>query len=214
MPKVRKLKGLASRKKASICHRKAILSFLAGLDVNELPLFFALLVKPLQIVKKNDGLVNLFWTLPGGSISEFQALSLLHYFTLENMATLPWKKKYGFLHVIKDIVGVFDEMHISPFLDLLVGCVVRVLESCTSSLDKAKELNRLPLDERNSGINVNSLHKDIVLPTDQSNSGTNADLLLESGGLPLDSVDSGTNVESIPEDSDQENQIVIIFYLC
>ncbi|XP_057754877.1 uncharacterized protein LOC130974144 isoform X1 [Arachis stenosperma] len=208
MPKVRKLKGLASRKKASICHRKAILSFLAGLDVNELPLFFALLVKPLQIVKKNDGIVNLFWTLSGGSISEFQALSLLQYFTLENMVTLPWKKKYGFLHVIEDIVGVFDEMHISPFLDLLVGCVVRVLESCTSSLDKAKEPNRLPLDQRMSGINVDSLHKDTGLPTDQINSGTTADPLLEDGGLSLDSVDFGTNIKSIQEDSDPENQIV------
>lgn len=147
--------------KASICHRKAILSFLAGLDVNELPLFFALLIKPLQIVKKTDGPANLFWTLPGGSICEFQASSLLEYFTLDNIATLSWKKKYGFLHVIEDIVGVFDELHVSPFLDLLVGCVVRVLESCTSSLDNAK-LNGLPSDQSNSRIDVDSLQEDSV----------------------------------------------------
>ncbi|RDY00034.1 Small subunit processome component 20-like protein, partial [Mucuna pruriens] len=161
MPKVRKLKGLASRKKASICHRKAILSFVAGLDVIELPLFFALLIKPLQIVKKTDGPANLFWTLPRGSIDEFQAAALLEYFTLDNIANLSWKKKYGFLHVIEDIVGVFDEYHIRPFLDLLGGCVVRLLESCTSSLDNAK-LNRLPSDQHNSGNSLDSLGEDSV----------------------------------------------------
>ncbi|XP_058787152.1 uncharacterized protein LOC131661580 [Vicia villosa] len=138
MPKVRKLKGLASRKEASISHRKAILSFIAKLDITELPLFFALLIKPLQIVEKTDGLANLFWTLPIGCTSEFQASSLLEYFTLDNIAALSWKKKYSFLHVIEDVVDVFDKLHIKPFLDLLVGCVVRVLESCTSSLDNIK----------------------------------------------------------------------------
>ncbi|MCH98519.1 small subunit processome component 20-like protein [Trifolium medium] len=161
MPKVRKLKGLASRKKASICHRKAILSFIAGLDITELPLFFALLIKPLQIVEKTDGPANLFWTLPISCSSEFQASSLLEYFTLDNIATLSWKKKYGFLHVIEDIVGVFDELHIRPFLDLLVGCVVRVLESCTSSLDNVK-LDGLSSDQHNSSTNSNSLGEERV----------------------------------------------------
>ncbi|XP_052728331.1 uncharacterized protein LOC108328944 isoform X4 [Vigna angularis] len=163
MPRVRKLKGLASRKKASICHRKAILSFVAGVDVIELPLFFALLIKPLQIVKKTDGPANLFWTLPTGSINEFQDAALLEYFTFDNIANLSWKKKYGFLHVIEDIVAVFDELHIRPFLDLLVGCVVRLLESCTLSL--SANLNRLP-SEQNNCSPKNSIGEDSV-PTDQ-----------------------------------------------
>ncbi|CAL0327253.1 unnamed protein product [Lupinus luteus] len=156
MPKVRKLKGLASRKKASICHRRAILSFIAGLDVNELPLFFALLIKPLQIVKETDGTTNLFWALPRGSINEFQASSLLECFTLDNIETLSWKKKYGFLHVVEEIVGVFDEQHVRPFLDLLVGCVVRLLESCSSSLDNT-QLNATD-QSNNSTTNSNSLN--------------------------------------------------------
>jgi U3 small nucleolar RNA-associated protein 20 len=131
------------------------LSFIAGLDITELPLFFALLIKPLQIVEKTDGPANLFWTLPISCSSEFQASSLLEYFTLDNIASLSWKKKYGFLHVIEDIVGVFDELHIRPFLDLLVGCVVRVLESCTSILDNIK-LNELSSDQHNSSTSSNS----------------------------------------------------------
>ncbi|KAK7331456.1 hypothetical protein VNO77_25681 [Canavalia gladiata] len=183
MPKIRKLKGLASRKKASICHRKAILSFIAGLDVIELPIFFALLIKPLQIVKKTDGPANLFWTLPRGSVNEFEASSLLEYFTLDNIATLSWKKKYGFLHVIQDIVGVFDELHIKPFLDLLVGCVVRVLESCTSNLDNAK-LSGLPSDQRNSSTNSNPLGEDSV-PKNQSQMGSSLKQLKDMRSLCL-----------------------------
>ncbi|CAI8597993.1 unnamed protein product [Vicia faba] len=161
MPKVRKLKGLASRKKASICYRKAILSFITELDITELPLFFALLIKPLQIVERTDGPANLFWTLPIGCTSEFQASSLLEYFTLDNIAALSWKKKYGFLHVIEDVVEVFDELHIRPFLDLLAGCVVRVLESCTSSLDNVK-LNGLSSDKHKSSPSSNSFGEESV----------------------------------------------------
>ncbi|KAK8473806.1 hypothetical protein PHAVU_001G253000 [Phaseolus vulgaris] len=182
MPRVRKLKGLASRKKASICHRKAILSFIAGLDVIELPLFFALLIKPLQIVKKTNGPANLFWTLPTGSIDEVQDGALLEYFTVENIANLSWKRKYGFLHVIEDIFAVFDELHITPFLNLLVGCVVRLLESCTSSLNA--NLNRLPSEQHNCSTNSNSIGEDSV-PTDQIQISGNLNQLKDMRSLCL-----------------------------
>ncbi|CAK7328417.1 unnamed protein product [Dovyalis caffra] len=52
---------------------------------------------------------------------------------------LSWKQRSGFLHVVEDILGVFDESRIIPFLDLLMGCVVRLLGSCTSSLDAEKD---------------------------------------------------------------------------
>lgn len=71
---------------------------------------------------------------------------------------LSFKKRYGFLHVIEDIIGVFDESHLRPFLNLLVGCVVRVLGSCTSSLDAAKGAgssvveNHSSADEKGSSV--------------------------------------------------------------
>ncbi|KAJ6777070.1 hypothetical protein OIU74_001111 [Salix koriyanagi] len=46
MPKVRKLKMLASSKHTSINQRKAVLRFIAQLDVGELTLFFVSLLKP------------------------------------------------------------------------------------------------------------------------------------------------------------------------
>lgn len=115
----------------------------------------------MQIVETTDGPANLFWSLPIGCTSEFQASSLLEYFTLDNIAALSWKKKYGFLHVIEDVVEVFDELHIRPFLDLLVGCVVRVLESCTSSLDNIK-LNELSSDKHKSSPGSNSFGEESV----------------------------------------------------
>ena len=116
-------------------------------------------------MKKTDGPANLFWTSDKVSIDEFQADALLEYFTLDNIANLSWKKKYGFLHVIEDIIGVFDELHIRPFLDLLVGCVVRLLESCTSSLHA--NLNGLPSDQHNCSTSSHSLGEDSV-PTNQT----------------------------------------------
>lgn len=91
-----------------------------------------------NISKEADGTPNIFWTLSKNSLDGFQASNILKYFTLENIMALSWKKKYGFLHVIEDILRSFDESHIRPFLDLLMGCVVRVLQSCMSSIETAK----------------------------------------------------------------------------
>ncbi|CAA6658531.1 unnamed protein product [Spirodela intermedia] len=127
VPKVRKLKTLASRKHASVNHRRAILCFLTQLDVNELPLFFSLLLKPL--FSSADGtsahenqlhvLFDKFLALP---------LSFLQTELLSTMiAGLSSKKKFSFLHVVVDILRSFDEFHVKPFLDLLLAIVVKIL---------------------------------------------------------------------------------------
>ncbi|KAH0641401.1 hypothetical protein KY285_037987 [Solanum tuberosum] len=135
-PKVRKLKALASRKHASVHHRKAILGFLAQLDVEELPLFFALLIKPLVSASQGAAAKSAWpWTTPGVLQHGLDSFSVLEHFSRDCINVISWKKRYGFLHVIEDIVAVFDEVHISPFLDLLMGCIVRLLDSCTSTLE-------------------------------------------------------------------------------
>ncbi|KAL6992167.1 hypothetical protein U1Q18_010274 [Sarracenia purpurea var. burkii] len=138
IPKVRKLKTLASRKHTSVNLRKAVLGFLAQLEVDELPLLFALLIKPLLSISGVDMMNNWFWSSSAWSMDESYSFSVLKYFTMDNMVALSWKKRYGFLHVIEDIIGVFDEVHVKPYLDLLMGCVVRMLGSCTSIIDSGK----------------------------------------------------------------------------
>lgn len=139
IPKVQKLKTLASRKHTSVHLQKAVLGFLAQLDINELPLFFALLLKALlSISERFDGISEWFWSSSEWSKDEFDSFGLLKYFTMDNILALSWKKRYGFLHVIENILGVFDEFHVKPYLDLLMGCVVRILGSCTSILESGK----------------------------------------------------------------------------
>lgn len=155
IPKVRKLKTLASRKHASIHQRKAVLGFLAELDVGELPLFYALLINPLQTISQGvDAIGNCLWSSPECSKDEFDACSILRQFTVDNITALSWKKIYGFLHVVEDILGVFDELHIKPFLDLLMGCVVRILASCSSSLVCTKSSGTYLVENKSTLLHV------------------------------------------------------------
>ncbi|KAK1375649.1 DRIM domain-containing protein [Heracleum sosnowskyi] len=134
-PKVRNLKTLSSRKHASIHQRKAVLGFIAELDINELPLFYALLLNPLQTISHRVNVIDEWVQIsPECTRDEFNSSTLLKQFTVDNIRALPLKKIFGFLHVVEDVLGVFDIMHVKPFLNLLMGCVVRVLTSCSSSL--------------------------------------------------------------------------------
>ncbi|KAJ0966400.1 hypothetical protein J5N97_027538 [Dioscorea zingiberensis] len=132
-PKVRKPKTDMSNKHAGVNHRRAVLCFLAQLDVDELQLFFSLLLKPLFAIGHGTDI----------PCEEFknglQAFSLVEF--PRSVGDLPWKKIYGFLHVVKDILKTFDEIHMSPFLNLLMGIVVRILETCMLNLGGADHFN-------------------------------------------------------------------------
>ncbi|KAM1823011.1 hypothetical protein ACFX1X_025378 [Malus domestica] len=173
MPKVRKLKKHANQKHSGVNHRKSVLGFISQVDVEELPLFFVLLVKPLQIVPMgSDGAANWFWTLPNVSLAEFQASHFLKYFTVSSISALSWKKRSGFLHVIEDILGVFDILRVGPFLDFLMGCVARLLESCSLSIEvaKTKEAGKAKGSslENNLDVNRTLLGKDSAVETNVS----------------------------------------------
>ncbi|GMH20278.1 hypothetical protein Nepgr_022119 [Nepenthes gracilis] len=151
IPKIRNLKTLAHRKHASMNSRRAVLGFIAQLDVGELPLFFALLLKPLQTREyDSDAAPDSFWGSTKNTMDEFQVIDYLKFFTMENILALAWKKRYGFLHVVEDILSVFDEYHVRPFLDLLSGCTVRMLRSCSLSLcrrnNRSVQLESQPIE--------------------------------------------------------------------
>ncbi|KAG6399207.1 hypothetical protein SASPL_140683 [Salvia splendens] len=135
LPKVRNLKMLGTQKNASVHHRKAVLGFLSELDPDELPLFFWLLFKPLLPVSQvGDEMSNVCWASSKSHPFELDEPEILNLLTSNTMETLSWKKKSGFVHVVHDILVVFDESHIKPFLSLLIYCVVLVSSSCTSAL--------------------------------------------------------------------------------
>ncbi|GJZ51936.1 small subunit processome component 20 homolog isoform X1, partial [Tanacetum coccineum] len=136
VPKVRKLKKLASRKTASVHHRKAIIGFLAELDINELPLFFTLLIKPLQT--GSSGVSDVDESSLTTAI--FDSSSVSRHLTLDNIKSLSSKKVYGFLHVTEEIIGIFDATRIEPVLDTLMESVVRILASCAPTVDETKSM--------------------------------------------------------------------------
>lgn len=164
--KVRKLKTLASRKHASVCHRRAVLGFLTQLDVHELPLFFALLMRPLQTGA--DVTSRLLWYSSDFLNGGFGSV-ILQQFTTDGIKALSWKKIYGFLHVTEEVLEVFDEFHVSPFLDLLMGCIVRILESCTNTLDTKRLESSLTDSGRNSSF-------------DEHDGGVETEIMLSTSG--------------------------------
>ena len=170
-PKVRKLKTLASRKvgkkseilnsnilklslivllfiyfqHTSVNHRRAILYFLTQLEVDELPLFFSLIMKPLF---SSDQHFDQFISLPLNFLrSEF--LSTI-------IAGLSLKKKFSFLHVVEDILRCFDESHVKPFLDLLLAVSIKILEWCMITISAPSECVDLKEDST-SGLKVRLL---------------------------------------------------------
>ncbi|EOA39466.1 hypothetical protein CARUB_v10008061mg, partial [Capsella rubella] len=141
MPKVRKLKTSTSHKhKRSIRHRKAVLCFISQLDVDELSLFFALLIKPLNIISEET--MEFFGSSDKSSLDCFRRSNFLKCFNAETISTLSREKKTGFLHVIEQILEVFDVFHIQPFLDFLMGCVVRLLVNYAPNIEEEMNINK------------------------------------------------------------------------
>uniref|UniRef100_A0A1J3F7J7 U3 small nucleolar RNA-associated protein 20 n=2 Tax=Noccaea caerulescens TaxID=107243 RepID=A0A1J3F7J7_NOCCA len=140
MPKVRNLKNSASRKHTSIRHREAVLGVISQLDVNELALFFALLIKPLNIISEET--TDLFWSSGKSSLDHFQKSNFLKYINVDALSNLSWKMKSGFLHVIQHILEVFDEFHVRPFLDFFMGCVVRLLVNYAPNIDEDMSIDK------------------------------------------------------------------------
>ncbi|XP_073005480.1 uncharacterized protein [Typha latifolia] len=160
-PKVRKLKTLGSRKHTGVSHRKAILRFFLQFDVNELHLFFCLLLKPLLpgslVFEVFDSQSN---NLSGNFTDEPVLVKLSLSITVDN---LPLKNSNGFLHVLEDILETFDVIHIEPFLNPLLMIVVRMLERCMCNLAGENCENTHPAGDNSSAI-LKGNQKDIMAP--------------------------------------------------
>ncbi|CAL9158827.1 unnamed protein product [Musa hybrid cultivar] len=145
-PKVRKLKTLGSRKHTGVSHRRAVLCFLAQLEVEELQLFFSLLLKPLIPRHLTNELFDSLNDEPsGGLIGGSQSSILIKCSTSIEVANVSWKKKNGFVHVVEEILRTFDESRIKPYLNPLMMIVVWILENCMLNLAS---------ENRNRAVNI------------------------------------------------------------
>ena len=134
------------------------MGFLAELDLDELPLFFWLLVKPLL----PDEMSTTCWASFKSHQFEVYEPDILNLLTSTAIETLSWKKKFGFLHVVEDILAVFDESRIKPFLNILINCVVLISLSCSSVLG-CKTRDKSPVEDSSSldlGVHDNDAVED------------------------------------------------------
>ena len=132
---------------AGVKHRKAILRFLLQFDSNELQLFFSLLLKSLI---PNNLQVKMFGSHSDnilGNVSDIVGAST--EICIENFTL---KKSNGFLHLVEEIFVTFDMAHISPFLNILLTIVARLLESCMRNL-KSDSTGKYPCNQSNGHDN-------------------------------------------------------------
>lgn len=55
----------------------------------------------------------------------------------EGTANLSYKKKTGFLHMIKDVLETFDKEHVTPYLHAFLAFTFRILEACQVNNDQS-----------------------------------------------------------------------------
>lgn len=117
-----------------VSHRRTVLCFLTQLDVDELHLFFSLLLNPLLLNPCITDVDSSRVDSNSEKSAEPSSSVLIKCSNYKVLADLSWKKRCGFLHVAEDILKTFDEGHIRPFLNQLMWIVVQILKSCTMSL--------------------------------------------------------------------------------
>lgn len=115
---------------------------MAQLEVDELLLFFMLLLKPLLPRPRANEVLDVQTAEASTNITHGSSSSILNkYSTSILVADLSWKQKYGFLHVIDEILRIFDEAHIKPYLNALLKIVGWILESCMPNLSSGDSLS-------------------------------------------------------------------------
>ncbi|XP_024539706.1 small subunit processome component 20 homolog isoform X1 [Selaginella moellendorffii] len=103
--------------------RSSILTFLSCLEAKELETFFSLITRPLEAASSNVLL----------AVDQNEIKSPIDLVDKKRVAGLPHKTKVGFLHLVKDILQVFDGERIEPYLPALMGIVFRLLEAASLS---------------------------------------------------------------------------------
>lgn len=120
--------------------RNSVLQFLAQLETAELAPLFSLLLKPLQTSFSGVAL-----EVSEGSTPKWEATVLkgevtskfIDWVDLGALAALQYKRKMGFLHMVKDSLDIFDRERIGPYLHALLGLVFKCLESTAGTCEES-----------------------------------------------------------------------------
>jgi U3 small nucleolar RNA-associated protein 20 len=117
-----------------------VLQFLAQLETAELAPLFSLLLKPLQTSFSEVALEVLEGSTPTweATILKGEVTSkFIDWVDLGAPAALPYKRKMGFLHMVKDSLDIFDRERIGPYLHALLGLVFKCLGSTAGTCEES-----------------------------------------------------------------------------
>ncbi|XP_057867600.2 uncharacterized protein LOC131074886 isoform X2 [Cryptomeria japonica] len=168
--KVKKIKAISSKKSAGALQRKAVLCFLANLEVNELALFFSLLVKSFQSAFMKEH-VSIYGSKYSWEVAIEQGATwdFVQWISTESVASIPYKNKSGFLHVVKDVLETFSEEQVTPYLVPLLALILHILQSCAQSLEHQKESTFGCNIEQGSEAFAESKMTDVIMLDDAHN---------------------------------------------
>lgn len=122
--------------------RNSVLSFLAQLEMRELAPLFCLLLKPLQIAfaGTENSLFSVSRPAWEAAIMEAKVTpSFIEWVDCKAVAALPYKRKMGFLHMVKDALEIFDRARLGPYLHALLAVVYKCLEGASESRYERRE---------------------------------------------------------------------------
>ena len=111
-----------------------MLSFLAHLDAVELASFFLLIFKPIGCAFTKGSLEHTKEGYPWEIvIKDVVHSNFIECVDLQNIHKLSYKKKSGFLHMVKDILESFGRDQVTPYMHALLAFCFRILQSCKIS---------------------------------------------------------------------------------
>lgn len=142
-PKIMKRSGKFAGKTGAGVQRNAVLQFLAQLETEELAPLFTLLLKPLQTSFSDAASL-----ISEGSTPQWEAAILkrevtskfIDWVDVSAVAALQYKRKMGFLHMVKDSLDIFDRERLGPYLHALLGLVFKCLESTLGVSEESSEM--------------------------------------------------------------------------
>ncbi|KAJ7564585.1 hypothetical protein O6H91_02G024400 [Diphasiastrum complanatum] len=158
-PKVVKMTSKSSGKSAGDLRKIVILPFLANLETKELALLFCLLLRPLQSAFNRDSGSNVDRTAFSweAAIGQGVTSDFINWVDRKSAAALPHKKKLGFLNLVKDILDIFDDHHLEPYLHALLAFVLRFLEASPSTVEMKKNGKNSSFDNVSSFVDREGL---------------------------------------------------------
>ncbi|KAH9571646.1 hypothetical protein CY35_02G105300 [Sphagnum magellanicum] len=145
-PKIMKRSTKASGKGAVGGQRNAILSFLSQLETRELAPLFCLLLKPLQTGFTGWDNKALSGSKPAWQVAVEQGTvnsDFIDRVDCKAMAALPYKRKIGFLHMVRDALGIFGHDRLQSYLHALLALVFRCLEGACESQEYNEDVHGL-----------------------------------------------------------------------